>query len=191
MADLKAANRTPSASLPPPSHALAQSHRAIESNSLGEDAIDDEEDEDEDEDLGMEMEASTTTASPAPPSGQSQPYHSYHSHSNMASPALAPAHHLASLSYSSPASTVPSPAFEPSEQQSQYSNQRQSQLYGNDNPGFAHSASTSPALLPMPEGMRDSDHEATAALLMLNTDRRDSKRKGTARGMSVKDLLSA
>lgn len=45
------------------------------------------------------------------------------------------------------------------------------------------SASTSPALQPQ----RDMDHEATAALLMLNTDRR-----GTGgRGLSVRDLLSS
>lgn len=44
------------------------------------------------------------------------------------------------------------------------------------------SALTSPALLPQ----RDIDQEATAALLMLNTDRRSTQ----GRGMSVKDLLS-
>lgn len=71
-----------------------------------------------------------------------------------------------------------------------------------------HSASgstlTSPALGPL--GDRDLDQEATAALLMLNSDRRgtistlagDSNRNGgtkatreKSRGMSVKDLLSA
>jgi hypothetical protein len=45
------------------------------------------------------------------------------------------------------------------------------------------SALTSPALLPQ----RDLDQEATAALLMLNTDRRGTSARG---GMSVKDLLS-
>lgn len=189
MADLKAANHTPSASLPPPSHAPTPSHRPIESSLPHEDAIDDE--EGEDEDLEMAMEDSTTTTSPAPLSAHSQSYHSCHPHSNTASPVQAPTRHRTSLSYSSAASTIPSPAFEPQEQQSQYSNQRQCQQYGNYHSVFAHSASTSPALLPMPEGMRDSDQEATAALLMLNTDRRDSKRRGTARGMSVKDLLSA
>lgn len=185
MADLKAANHTPSASLPPPSHAPTPAHRPIESSLPHEDAIDDEEDEDED------LEMATTTISPAPPSAHSQSYHSYHPHSNTASPVLAPTRHRTSLSYSSAASTIPSPAFEPQEQHSQYSNQRQCQQYGKYHPVFAPSASTSPALLPIPEGMRDSDQEATAALLMLNTDRRDSKRRGTARGMSVKDLLSA
>lgn len=190
MADLKAANRTPSVSLPPPSHTPISSHHPIESKSAREDAVDDNEDEDEDEDEDLEMEDSTTITSPATPSAQSQSYHAYYSHSNTASPALAPTHHHTSLSHSSAASPFSSPAFEPQEQQSQYSYQRQSQQYQIYNPVFTHSASTSPALLPMPGGMRDSDQEATAALLMLNTDRRDSKPKGTARGMSVKDLLS-
>ncbi|KAL2067415.1 hypothetical protein VTL71DRAFT_1840 [Oculimacula yallundae] len=50
----------------------------------------------------------------------------------------------------------------------------------------AGSALTSPALLPQ----RDLDQEATAALLMLNTDRRGTHSSLGGRGMSVKDLLS-
>lgn len=53
--------------------------------------------------------------------------------------------------------------------------------YTRSSPG---SALTSPALLPQ----RDVDQEATAALLMLNTDRRGTISGG--RGLSVKDLLS-
>jgi len=49
----------------------------------------------------------------------------------------------------------------------------------------AGSTLTSPALLPQ----RDMDQEATAALLMLNTERRGTN-GGSGRGMSVKDLLS-
>jgi hypothetical protein len=45
---------------------------------------------------------------------------------------------------------------------------------------------TSPALEPQ----RDMDQEATAALLMLNTDRRGTQGSISGRGMSVKDLLS-
>jgi len=48
------------------------------------------------------------------------------------------------------------------------------------------STMTSPALAPM----RDVDHEATAALLMLNSDRRGTGGSSTGRGMSVRDLLS-
>jgi hypothetical protein len=48
---------------------------------------------------------------------------------------------------------------------------------------------TSPALLPQRD--RDMDQEATAALLMLNTDRRGTHGNiGGRGGMSVKDLLS-
>ena len=187
MAYLKAANRTPSASLPPPSQAPTPSRRPTDSSFQEEDADDDDDDEDEDQ----EMEDSTTNTSPAPTSAQFQHCHSYHSHSITVSPALAPLHHHASLSYSSAASTLPSPVFGRQEQQAHYIYQRQSQQYRGCNPPFAHSTSTSPALLPMPEGMRDSDQEAMAALLMLTTDRRDSKPKGTGRAMNVKDLLSA
>jgi hypothetical protein len=49
-------------------------------------------------------------------------------------------------------------------------------------PGGAPFSLTSPALGPQPDR---EDHEATEALLMLNTDRRSWNR-----GMSVKDLLS-
>jgi hypothetical protein len=55
-------------------------------------------------------------------------------------------------------------------------------------PGSAHSAApfllSSPALKPQADR---EDHEATEALLMLNTDRRSWN---GARGMSVKDILS-
>ncbi|KAI9677012.1 MAG: hypothetical protein M1817_006851 [Caeruleum heppii] len=49
-----------------------------------------------------------------------------------------------------------------------------------------YSAFTSPVLLPQMDGARSLDHEATEALLMLNTDRRSQG----GRGMSVQDLLS-
>lgn len=51
------------------------------------------------------------------------------------------------------------------------------------------SALTSPALLP--QRYRDLDQEATAALLMLNTDRRNYGNSTGGRGMSVQDLLSS
>ncbi|PBP24707.1 hypothetical protein BUE80_DR004498 [Diplocarpon rosae] len=46
---------------------------------------------------------------------------------------------------------------------------------------------SSPALLPQP----NPDEEATAALLMLNSDRRGTSGSISGRGISVKDLLSA
>lgn len=54
-------------------------------------------------------------------------------------------------------------------------------------PGGAHFALTSPALGPQAER---EDHEATEALLMLNTDRRSWCDKDARRGISVNDLLS-
>ena len=80
--------------------------------------------------------------------------------------------------YSYSASTHASPAFGPQ----QYS-------YSRGDFSASISTLTSPALPPM----RDIDQEASAALLMLNTDRRGTtnSRSGAGRGMSVRDLLSA
>ncbi|OTA57703.1 hypothetical protein K449DRAFT_335195 [Hypoxylon sp. EC38] len=77
-------------------------------------------------------------------------------------------------SYSAPSNT--SPAFGP---------QGYPQHVG---PASAsHSALTSPALRPQQE----MDQEASAALLMLNIDRRGTTSAGSGRGMSVRDLLSS
>ncbi|KAI5865121.1 hypothetical protein GGS23DRAFT_594671 [Durotheca rogersii] len=51
----------------------------------------------------------------------------------------------------------------------------------------SHSALTSPVLRPQQE----IDQEASAALLMLNVDRRGMAHGGPGRGMSVRDLLSS
>lgn len=61
----------------------------------------------------------------------------------------------------------------------------------NYTPSTSGSTLTSPALGPMRD--RDLDQEATAALLMLNTDRRGTTSHSSigGRGMSVKDLLSS
>jgi len=77
--------------------------------------------------------------------------------------------------YSYSASSTTSPAFGP-----------QGYAYARST-ASAGSALTSPALLPQ----RDLDQEATAALLMLNSDRRGTNASANGRGgMSVKDLLS-
>ncbi|KAI0177136.1 hypothetical protein BJ166DRAFT_15702 [Pestalotiopsis sp. NC0098] len=78
--------------------------------------------------------------------------------------------------YSYSASSAMSPSFGP-----------QSWNYARTVPSASNSTLTSPALLPQ----RDLDQEATAALLMLNSDRRGMTNPSPARGMSVKDLLSA
>lgn len=84
--------------------------------------------------------------------------------------------------YSYSTSTTTSPAFGP-----------QAYPYGHGIGSASHSTLTSPALAPQ----RDLDQEATAALLMLNSDRRGtvgeasgSTSRGAGRGMSVRDLLS-
>ncbi|ROT39825.1 hypothetical protein SODALDRAFT_138898 [Sodiomyces alkalinus F11] len=79
------------------------------------------------------------------------------------------------FSYSNSATT--SPAFGP-----------QSYRYGGP---LSFTAPTSPALTPQRE-QSDLDQEATAALLMLNSDRRGTYggSNGPSRGMSVRDLLS-
>ncbi|KAF2856188.1 hypothetical protein T440DRAFT_463523 [Plenodomus tracheiphilus IPT5] len=116
------------------------------------------------------------------------------------SPALLPSdpHHY-TLASSSARSAVTSPSIHPSPA---FSAQTPSALHFSNpfhngppstgpvaaTPGSSHGSVnfqlTSPALLPQPDR---EDQEATAALLMLNTDRRSWS---GARGMSVKDLLS-
>ncbi|KAI0125496.1 hypothetical protein BJ170DRAFT_435049 [Xylariales sp. AK1849] len=78
--------------------------------------------------------------------------------------------------YSYSASSVYSPVLGPQT----YSNVRGPSTASN-------SISTSPALAPQLE----LDQEATVALLMLTNDRRGTTDNGVARGMSVRDLLSA
>jgi hypothetical protein len=131
----------------------------------------------------------------APSPRTMQPHHhrgslnSSYSHSNQpsVSPAILPSANTSPLFttnqrevreytyHSAYSSAHPSPAFEP-----------QTQATG---PGFSTFKLTSPALGPQDgKAMETDDHEATAALLMLNTDRR--KWSGPSRGMSVRDLLS-
>jgi len=123
----------------------------------------------------------------SPPSPQSQsPTTSYHYQPSL-SPAILPQDpksrqdSISSVStdprrYSFAASATTSPAMMPGA----YDYARLSR------PG---SALTSPALGPQRD--RDLDHEATAALLMLNADRRGYGNSNGGRGMSVRDLLSS
>lgn len=121
------------------------------------------------------------------------------------SPSLDPAHPSRTPSYASSIATLPSPAFGP-QQPPQHQQQNRPQSHHSTNtmpsPAFgpqphssrpqSHrsngstmhlSASTSPTIMPS----KEQDQEATAALLMLNKDRRNPAGR---RGMSVKDLLS-
>jgi hypothetical protein len=133
---------------------------------------------------------------------------STYSYSTTTSPAILPrnaGHYSASVQSSDPhryslasstgRSTVNSPLMQPSPAFSAhtpsatlFSNPFQNGPTSNAAPGSSHSAApfslTSPMLAPQADR---EDHEATEALLMLNTDRRSWC---GGRGMSVKDLLS-
>jgi hypothetical protein len=175
---------------------------------------DDEQDGEDDEDEDMEDAVSPTYVETAVPRSTYQfplepSDRSVYSHSTTTSPAILPrdrghssAHpspalrpsdpHHYSLTSSSIRSNLTSPSIQPSPAFSAHT--PSATLFSNPfhthtgPPGSSHSAApfslNSPALLPQADR---EDHEATEALLMLNTDRRSWS---GARGMSVKDLLS-
>lgn len=140
---------------------------------------DDEDDEDQDQEMANTESTVTTPAFPAL-DAQSRAAGAYKSpQSTHTSPALDPniPHLTSSSSYaSSTVSTLPSPAYGP----------QHTPLHGPRFGGYTISTTTSPMLLPDP---KHPDHEATAALLMLN--QQDRRNPSSGRGMSVKDLLSS
>jgi len=93
---------------------------------------------------------------------------SRHRHASYSSASNDPRH------YSYSTSSTTSPAFGPRAYEYAISN------------SASNSTLPSPALLPQ----GDLDQEATAALLMLNTDRRGTNGSVSGRGMSVRDLLT-
>ena len=160
--DLKAANNSLSTPLVQPQAPPARSHMSsLDHNDEGED--------EDDDDIEMENTDSMAT-SPVFASAQSSESLSCTSPQSITpSPALDALSQYQTSSYASSVSTLPSPAFGP---------QRHHQS------SLSLSASTSPTIVPS----KEQDQEATAALLMLNKDRRNPK---GARGMSVRDLLSS
>ena len=165
--DLKAANNSLSTPFIPPQAPPPR----LDTTRLDENES--EEDEDDDEDVAMGNAPANGLVSPNFPAAQSQ-NNSYRSPESITpSPALEPQSQHQIPSYASSVSSLPSPAFGPRGHHNQGSQSR-----------FSLSASTSPTIMPSPE----QDQEATAALLMLNKDRRNPK---GIRGMSVKDLLSS
>ena len=137
-----------------------------------------------DEDSDVEMEGAEEETPSTPPLQSST---TPHAHLPSLSPALMPQEpksrqdSYSSVStdprrYSFTATATTSPALVPG-------------LYDYSRGSRPGSALTSPALLPQRD--RDLDQEATAALLMLNTDRRDYRNSSGGRGMSVRDLLSS
>ncbi|CAD6566181.1 MAG: hypothetical protein ASARMPRED_008577 [Alectoria sarmentosa] len=135
---------------------------------------DEEEDEDDDdEDVTMaDPDSNGTSPSVMAIAGRAYAYTSPQSITVSPAIAIEDQSQYQHSSYASSISTLPSPAFEP-----QNSGYRGSQSH------FSLSASTSPTIMPS----REQDQEATAALLMLNKDRRNPK---GGRAMSVRDLLT-
>ena len=174
--DLKAANST----LPPTAHYQSQAPtpQALSSTSLN--THDDSEDSD-DGDLEMQDRISTDV-SPDIASIPSREFLREGYGSSNTSPAIMPSRDGTHNSSYTSISSLPSPAFsahsyQPSGQHAYHST-------------YTHSNQVSPAM--MANSMQDADHEATAALLMLNADRRyTGVAKTGGRGMSVQDLLSA
>lgn len=184
MTDLKAANGLKSGSVaqrsPPPLQQTnpAQRHPHGE-NDEDEDDDDDEEDEDDQDDTDVDM-IGTPGLPPHQTNAQQQAQAYTSPYSEATSPAL-DALYQKPKSFNSPLSGLPSPVIGPP-----YSTNRS---YFQQS---ASSSSTSPTLVPDSyEGARE---EATAALLMLNKDRRNTNSSGSGsagRGMSVRDLLSS
>ena len=131
---------------------------------------DKDDDEDDDEDVTM-GDSGSRDASPSIVAIATKAYAYTSPQSITASPAIEAQSNQYHSSYASSVSTLPSPAFEPQHDHRGFQSH------------FSLSASTSPAIMPS----REQDEEATAALLMLNKDRRNPK---GGRAISVRDLLS-
>jgi uncharacterized membrane protein len=159
----------------------------------GEDEEDDEDEDEEMEDTTSPIYADNAITKSVYQFANTSPAiypsdRSVHSHSTTTSPAILPRDR-------GNFSANPSPALQPSDphRYSLTSSTIRSTINSPSiqaSPAFrsSHSAApfllTSPALKPQADR---EDHEATEALLMLNTDRRSWS---GARGMSVKDILS-
>ena len=210
VSDLKASHRS---RRPSPTPASSQCERS--SNSQSNDIDDEDEDEDEDmSDAVSPTHVPHVPSGNSPPrvapSANNSPaiYPSDHNlYSNATSPTLHPSdsrqyslttsptlqpsdpHHYSLTS--SIRSTATSPSIHPSPAFSAQSQQFRNPFTGSVSSkgsvsGAPQFSLTSPALVPQPEERDREDHEATEALLMLNTDRRS----WSGRGMSVRDLLS-
>jgi hypothetical protein len=173
--DLKSANR---AALPP--IAIPSQSQISTPRPQSPDMSEAEDDEDSSDDMdGIEE---TQPVSPAVESLRSRGYAS-----TLTSPAIQPQEHRPyTFSKSANNSTLPSPSFGPLN--SSWSSLDRPRL------PYLHSADTSPAILP--DQSQDADQEASAALLMLNHDRRYSRSNSRSErplggGLSVKDLLSS
>ncbi|CAF9903675.1 MAG: hypothetical protein GOMPHAMPRED_000491 [Gomphillus americanus] len=170
--ELQDANR---GNQPPPSIPQSQAPTPRQQSVEFSDSGDDEDVMDEDNHTGVEAYSNATKTDSHNSNSQSQGYTS-----SIASPAILPCpsqtYHRYSVSNQS--STAPSPAFGP----------RTDSWSSIDRPRMAYnlSTNTSPAILPQ---LAQDAEEASAALLMLNHDRRHSRSERTS-ALSVMDLLS-
>lgn len=115
-------------------------------------------------------------------SAASQSSYSPYFHSNQASPAFGPQlHHVSGQPPFSTAFGLGSPALKPVDSASALRQIAEGATELSEQQRQARKTSG--------RTEREQDHEATAALLMLNHDRRSSVRQST--GMSVRDLLSS
>ncbi|MCJ1318696.1 hypothetical protein MMC15_004026 [Xylographa vitiligo] len=175
--DLKAVN----SALPPSAHYQSQAPTPRALHSAASTTHDDSEDDDDDSDLEMQDRASAD-ASPDITSMPSRESLTEGCGSSNPSPAMMPSRDGTHNSSYTSISSLPSPAFSARSPQPSYHHAHR--------PTFPRATEVSPAI--MADAMQDADHEATAALLMLNADRRHTGGVRTGgRGMSVQDLLSA
>lgn len=178
ISNLQAANNSMSNPIAQ-THAPPRLNTSFSPESEDNEISDDDDDEDQDQEMANTGSTVTTPAFSAL-DAQSRAASAYESpQSTHTSPALDPTipHLTSSSSYASTTvSTLPSPAYGP----------QHTPLHGPRFGGYTTSATTSPILLPDP---KHPDHEATAALLMLN--QQDRRNPCSGRGMSVKDLLSS
>lgn len=111
----------------------------------------------------------------------SQPSYSPYFHSNQASPAFGPQlHHVPGIPQFSAAYGLGSPALKPVDSASALRHLAEGATELSEQQNMARKIGRTE---------HEQDKEATAALLMLNHDRRNSVRQVT--GMSVRDLLSS
>ena len=150
-----------------------QSPAVSEPSSDGADGDEEMQDQDQDQDRALQQVSPAIDSLPS--RGPSRGYSS-----SQVSPAVLPQQ---TQSRSNTTSALPSPALEP-RKDSRSSMERPRLPY-------VHSSDASPAIVPGTD--LDATHEATAALLMLNHDRRYSRseRSAPVGRLSVQDLLSS
>ncbi|KAL8712250.1 MAG: hypothetical protein Q9220_003401 [cf. Caloplaca sp. 1 TL-2023] len=183
--DLKAANGSVPSAAASKSFSVIQQSTPLdyqhheEEEEVGKEDDDDDEDENSDVEMDEPSNLSPVRTNQAASQGRASAYTS--PQSLTISPALDATRYHQGIPGTSCRSGLPSPAIGPQPSAGRGLLRQ-----------YTQSLSTSPTL--MPASSKEADEEATAALLMLNKDRRNtgtSNSSGSGRGMSVKDLLSS